>query len=283
MQAPHSASAGVRTTPGAIPATCGRTLLEAHLDLIQRKLRCLSRHSGLPASEAEDFRSWALLKLIDGDCRILGKWEGRSTFSAFLTVVLTNLLRDYRAHLWGKWRPCAASRRRGREVVLLEQLLVRDGLSIDEAVERLRTRHGIFFPPAEVARLAATFPRREERRQVSESELLQIPVDGQVESRIEERERACIAGSLRDLLVQLLPSLPAEDRLILKLYYFDDLSMAAISPILGRPPRELFQVRDRCLRKIRRSLDEGGLGSKEVRGLFDHFQESFDLKALLLG
>lgn len=258
-------------------------LLEANLPLIQRKLRSLSRHGGLPLHEAEDFRSWALLKLIDDDCRILGKWEGRSSFSTFLTVVLTNLLRDYRIHLWGKWHLSAASRRRGEEAALLEKLVVRDGLPVDEAAERLRTRHGFSLSPDEAASLAAVFPRREERRQVSESELLQIPIDGEVESRIEERERACIAGSLRDLLVQLLPSLPAEDRLILKLYYFDDLSMAAISPILGRPPRELFQVRDRCLRKIRRSLDKGGLGSKEVRGLFDHFQESFDLKALLLG
>jgi RNA polymerase sigma factor (sigma-70 family) len=283
MRAPLPPSSDVRTTSGPPPANRGRVLLEDHLDLIQRKLRRLSRHSGLPDCEAEDFRSWALLKLIDDDYRILVKWEGRSSFSAFLTVVFTNLLRDYRTHLWGKWRPCAASRRRGREVVLLEQLLVRDGLSIEEAVERLRTRHGVSFPPAEVARLAAAFPRREERRQVSESELLQIPVDGQVESRIEERERACIAGSLCDLLAQLFPSLPAEDRLILKLYYFDDLSMAAISPIVGRPARELFQVRDRCLKKIRRSLDEGGLGLKQVRELFGHFQGSFDMKALLVG
>lgn len=279
MRAPHSPSSDVGTTP----ATRGRVLLEAHLDLIQRQLSCLSRHSGLPSYEAEEFRSWALLKLVDDDCRTLGRWEGRSSFPTFLKVVLTNLLRDYRTHLWGKWRPCAASCRRGQEIVLLERLLVRDGLSVAEAIERLRTEQGVSLSPDDVAQLAAAFPRREERRRVNESELLQIPVDGEVESRIEEKERARIARRLRDLLVPLLRSLPAEDRLILKLHFFDGLSMAAIAPILGRPQRELYVVKDRCLKKLRRSLDEGGLGSKQGRELIGHFQGTFDMKALLLG
>jgi DNA-directed RNA polymerase specialized sigma24 family protein len=147
-------------------------LLETHLDLIQRKLRGMSRHSGLPAHEAEEFRASALLKLIDDDYRILGKWEGRSSFPAFLTVVLRNLLRDYQIHLWGRWRPCAASCRRGQEVVLLEKLLVRDGLSIPEAVERLRIEQGVSLSLEDAERLAAEFPRRQEWRQVSDSELL---------------------------------------------------------------------------------------------------------------
>lgn len=254
-------------------------LLETQLDLIQRKLRSVSRHSGLPAHEAEEFRSWALVKLIDDDYRILGKWEGRSSFPAFLTVVLTNLLRDYRIHLWGRWRPCAASCRRGPEVVLLERLLVRDELTIAEAVERLRLEQGVSLAPKDVEHLAADFPRRQEWRQVSDSELLEIAIDGQVESRVEEAERAEIADRLRALLTPLLQSLAAEDRLLLKLHFFDGLSMAKISPILGRPQRELFARQDRCLRKLRRSLYEGGLGLKQVREIFSHI--SFDLKMLL--
>jgi RNA polymerase sigma factor (sigma-70 family) len=281
MRAPLSHSADVRTAPGAPPATRGRVLLEAHFDLIQRKLRTLSRYSGLPGSEAEEFRSWALLKLVDDDCRILGKWEGRSSFPSFLTVVLRNLLRDYQTHLWGKWRPCAASCRRGQDVVLLERLLVRDGFSVAEAVERLRTEQGVSLSPDDVEQLAAGFPKREEWRQVSDSELIHIAIDGQVESRIEETERARIAERLRDLLVPILQSLPADDRLILKLHFVDGFSMAAIARILDRPQKGLYPVRDRCLKKIRRSLHEGGLGSKQVREIFGHF--CFDMKALLQG
>ena len=265
----------------AAAATRGRALLETHLDLIQRKLHRLSWRSGLPAWDAEEFRSWALFKLIADDYRILGKWEGRSSFSTYLTVVLVNLIRDYRIHVWGKWRPCAASRKRGKEYVLFERLLVRDGLSEVEAVERLRTQHGISLAPDEQTRLVAVLPRRPERRRVSEEELLKIPIDGQVEIRIEEKERARTASRLRELLVPRLHSLPAEDRLLLKLHFFDGLSIAALAPILHRPQRELYTVRDRCLKKLRRSLEEAGLGANQIRQLLDRFQGSISLEAHL--
>jgi RNA polymerase sigma factor (sigma-70 family) len=266
-------------SPAADPER-GRRLLETNLNLIQHKLHHLSRRSGLPELEAEEFRSWALFKLVDDDYRILGRWEGRSSFPTFLRVVLVNLMRDYRIHIWGKWRPCAASRRRGPESVLLERLLVRDGLSGDEAVERLRTQHGITLAPEEVARLAVR-PRRPERRRVGEEELLHVPVDGQVEIRVEEKERASTAARLRELLVPLLRSLPAEDRLLLRLCFFEGLSMAAIAPVLGRPQRELYKVRERCLRQIRRSLAEAGLGPEQIRGLIGQLQRNLGLEAPL--
>jgi RNA polymerase sigma factor (sigma-70 family) len=208
-----------------------------------------------------------LFKLVEDDSRVLASWEGRSAFPTFLTVVLVNLMRDYRTHIWGKWRPTAAARRKGREAVLLEQLCFRDGLPLDEAFERMRTEHGVTLSRAELERMAGSLTRRMERRRVSEEELLRIPVDGQVESRIEDAERSRTEEQLRVLLTPLLRSLSAEDRLLLKLHYWDSLSMAAISPLLGRPPRELYSVRDKCLKKIRRNLEEAGLSPERIRAL----------------
>lgn len=256
-----------RPQPAAEPVSTGRTLLETHFDLIQRKLQHLSRRSGLPEHEAEEFRSWALFKLVENDSRVLASWEGRSSFPTFLTVVLVNLMRDYRIQVWGKWRPSAAAQRRGPEGVLLERLVLRDGLPVDEAIQRMRTEHGVSLSRAELERMAVALPRRMDRRRVGEEELLRVPVDGQVESRIEEGERSRTEERLRELLAPLLQSLPAEDRLLLKLHYWDGLSMAAIAPLLGRPQRELYSVRDRCLKKLRRSLEEAGMSPAQVREL----------------
>lgn len=267
--------------PEPVATSRGRMLLDEHLDLIRSKLRVISRHSGLPALEAEEFPSWAFVKLMADDCRILGKWEGRSSFPAFLSIVLRNLMRDYRIHLWGRWRPHVASSQRGQEFVLLERLLMRDGLLLEEALERIRTEHGVSIPKEDAAQLAASFRRRLDRRTVSDLVLLETPVDGQVESRVEEEERARIEKRLGDLLIPLLQSLPAEERLILKLHFFDGLSMAKIAPILGRSQRELFARQDRCFKKLRRSLHESGVGLKQAREIFSHF--SFDLKRLLPG
>jgi RNA polymerase sigma factor (sigma-70 family) len=252
--------------PGA-PPSGGRALLEQHFQRIRERLDRLSRFSGLPEHEAEELRSWALFKLVENDYRILASWEGRSSFSTFLTVVLVNLMRDYRTHVWGKWRPSAVACRRGPEAVLLERLCVRDGLPVDEAIERMRTEHGISLPQAELERMAVSPRQRTERRRVGGEELLRIPVDGQVENRIEDGERALTEEQLRELLAPLLQSFPAEERLLLKLHYWDGLSMAAISPLLGRPQRELYSVRDKCLKKLRRNLEEAGLRPDQVRRL----------------
>lgn len=253
--------------PSDHPVSRGRALLEAHYPLILKKLQHLSRRSGLPEHEAEEFRSWAVFKLVDGDYHMLARWEGRSSFPTFLTVVLVNLMRDYRIHVWGKWRPTAAARRNGPAAVLLEQLCDRDGLALDEAIERMRIEHGITLSRSELERMASTLTRRIERRRVGEEELLRIPVDGQVESRVEEAERVRLEEALRTTMNRLLRSLSAEDRRLLKLYFWDGLSMAAISPILGRPQRELFTARDKCLKRLRRNLEEAGVGADRVRML----------------
>ena len=263
----HSRSPQPPAPASADPASRGRTLLETQYQLIQKKLVHLSRRSGLPEHEAEEFRSWALFKLVEDDSRMLASWEGRSSFPTFLTVVLVNLMRDYRTHVWGKWRPTAAARRQGDEAVLLEQLCGRDGISLEEAIERMRTEHGVSLSRAELEQMAASLPRRMERRRVGEEELLRIPVDGRVEHRIEEAERSRTEEELRVLMAPLLRSLSPEDRLLLKLHYWDGLSMATISPLLGRPPRELYSVRDKCLKKIRRNLEEAGLRPERVRTL----------------
>jgi len=280
LKDPESQTRPARPRP-ASRKNRGRALLETHLELIQRNLRHLSWSGGLPAAEAEEFRAWALFKLVDDDYRILGRWKGRSSFPTFLSVVLLNLLRDYRIHLWGKWRPSAASRRGGPTGVLLERLLLRDGLSFAETSERLQAEHGIVLSQDEVARLSAAFPRRPERRWAGEEELLQIPIDGQVESRIVDRERERAARRLRELLGPLLRSLPDEERLLLKLSFFDGLSMAAIAPVLGRPQRELYSLRDRCLAKLHRHLAESGLDTDQVGGLFDGLPADLGLEAHL--
>ena len=251
----------------AEPANPGRALLERNYDLVCQKLHRLGRRSGLPDQEVEELRSWALLKLVEDDYRILASWQGRSSFSTYLNVVLVNLVRDYRCHVWGKWRPSAVAQRLGPEAVLLEQLLYRDGLFFGEAVERMRTVHGVTLSRAELEGFEARLPRRFGHRPVGEEEMAHIPVDGKVEARIEDCERALIATQLREMLLPVLRSLPAEERLLLKLHYWDHLSLAAISPLLGRPQRTLYPLRARCLKKIRLHLEKAHLGLDQVQVL----------------
>jgi len=252
---PESAPSTSAVNPG------GRVLLERHYDLICRKLDRLGRQSGLPEHDAEELRSWALFRLVEDDYRILASWTGRSSFATYLTVVLVNLARDYRTHLWGKWRPSAEARRGGPAAVLLERLWGRDGLSLDEACERIRTE--LPDPPSQerLEEIAARLPRRVGRRRVGEEELCRVAVDGQAEARLEAQELAGPAARVREVLCDLLRELAAEDRLLLRLHFRDGLSLAAVAPLFGAPQRLLYRRRDRCLRQLRRGLEQAGIRS----------------------
>lgn len=248
----------------AEPVNRGRALLERNYDLICQKLHRLGRRSGLPDHETEELRSWALLKLVEDDYRILASWQERSSFSTYLNVVLVNLVRDYRCHVWGKWRSSAMAQRLGPAAVLLEQLLYRDGLSFEEAAERMRTVYGSTLSQAALEDLAVRLPQRLGCRRAGEEEMVRLPVDGKVEAGIEDRERALISAQLRELLLPVLRSLSAEERFLLKLHYWDHLSLAAISPLLGRPQRALYPLRTRCLKRIRLHLEKAHLGLDQV-------------------
>lgn len=245
----------------------GRALLEEHVVLVRKRLDQISRSSGLPHQETEEFRSWALFKLVENDYRILASWEGRSSFSTYLNVALINLLRDYRIHVWGKWRPTAAARREGDAAILLEQLWHRNRLPLDEAIDRMLSEHKVALSRAEIERLAARLPQKTERRWVGEEELQKIAVDGRVEERVEDGERARLAARLREELVPRLRALPPEERLLLKLCFRDGFTIAAIAPILGRPQKELYSARDRCIKKLRQALEPLGLSPEQVLGL----------------
>lgn len=251
----------------ADPAGRGRALLESHFDLVQRKLQHLSRRSGLPDHEAEELRSWALYKLVEDEYRVLASWQGRSSFSTYLTVVLVNLMRDYRSHVWGKWRSSAAARRRGDDAVRLERFLSRDGLPLEEALDRMRAEPETSLSRKELERIATELPRRVERQWVGEEELSRIAIDGGVEARVEDGERARTTSHLRTVLFPLLRRLSSENRLLLKLHYRDGFSIAAISRLLGTPQRELYTARSRCLKRLRRSLEKNGLDAEKVGAL----------------
>jgi RNA polymerase sigma factor (sigma-70 family) len=266
MTAPESPLPRPAPRPAG-PLSRGRALLEEHVALVHKRLGQISRTSGLPHQEAEEFRSWALFKLVENDYRILSSWEGRSSFSTYLNVALSNLLRDYRIHVWGKWRPSAAAHREGPEAILLEQLWHRNRLPLNEAIDRMLSEHKVALSRAEIERLAARLPQKTERRWVGEEELQKVAIDGRVEERVEDGERARLAARLRAELVPRLRALPAEERLLLKLCFRDGFTIAAIAPILGRPQKELYTMRDRCLKRLRQALESLGLCPEQVLGL----------------
>lgn len=239
-------------------------LFTANLPLIERLLAAVCRRNGFPAAEAEEFASWAKLKLIDDDYAVLRKYQGRSTLPTYLTTVIANLFRDYRIHVWGKWRPSAEARHLGAVAVQLESLMVRDGRSMTEAVAHLRTNLKVELPPAEIESLAARLPQRSRRRFEGDDVLGVLPARETAESGVVDSEMRATERRTEAAIANALGALPAADRLILKLRYAEGMPIVDIAALLGEPPRPLYARIERTLGKLRRALENDGLSGASI-------------------
>jgi DNA-directed RNA polymerase specialized sigma24 family protein len=71
----------------------------------------------LRGADAEDFGSSVKLHLLENDCAILRKWEGRSSFATYITIVIRRLLVDQR-RAGGRFYTSAAAHRGGDAAVM---------------------------------------------------------------------------------------------------------------------------------------------------------------------
>src|SRR5258708_1904751 len=156
----------------------GERLFLSALTTINRAIAWTCARNHVSHEDAEEFGSHVRLKLIEENYAIIRKFQGRSALRTYLTVVIQRLFLDFRISAWGKWRPSAEAKRGGALAMLLEQLLVRDGHTFDEACQLLATKYGIAAEDAELERVASRFPMRVKRRFESDDRLVEMPTAG---------------------------------------------------------------------------------------------------------
>ena len=247
-------------------------LLLAHHEWVARSAAAICRRHGMGEPDAEDFASWVTLRLVEDDYAVLRQFRGDSSLRTYLTVVIVMLHREYRVRCWGRWRPSAAARRAGDGAVRLETLVYRDGLTLREAAELLRVRGEL---PADgggrsLARLLATLPRRTPRPR---EEPGAVPVeaaavggaDDLVRASEADAERRAIDAALR----RGLEALPAEDRLVVWLHYWEGLTLAEVARRLDVPQKPLYRRMARALVRLRRVLEAAGVSPSRVRAAIE--------------
>ena len=238
---------------------------------IERIIEALSRRHGLHGDDADDFSSWAKMKLVEDDYAVLRKFRGESSIQTYLTVVIAMLFREYRVAQWGRWRPSAAAQRLGSLAVRLETLVHRDGYRLEEAGELLRTKGETTLSDRELAELLAELPPRTPLRpvRVGDEPLVDTPADSRADERVvgeeADRERTAAERALADALARL----PTEDRLILRMRFWEELSVADIARGLAVPQKPLYRRIERALVQLRGILETHGITRGWVRAMLD--------------
>ena len=241
-----------------------RSLYEDHLDEIERVVSWIVRRCCLVGDDAEEFRSWVHVKLMDSDFRILRSHSGRGSLATFLVAVVQNLARDYKAKHWGRWRPSAAAERLGVTAIQLETLVERDGFSLQVAIEMLRQHHGVRMSESEFRALAERLPTRESYALEGGERVEAVAGSERTEGGLMRSEGEATMEQAREALEECLAEFDLEERLMLRMHYESGLTVAAIATTLDIPQRQLYTRRERCLRLLRRSLENRGLESEKV-------------------
>jgi RNA polymerase sigma factor (sigma-70 family) len=240
-----------------------------NLGLIDRVAACLARRHGLSGDDASDFSSWIKLKLVEDGYAIFRSFRGESSIGTYLTVVIAMLARDFRAQRWGRWRPSAAARRHGPVAIRLETLVYRHGYRVDQAGEVLRTAGETTLSDRELGKLLAALPVRAPLRpvEVGPDPLGQVEsmasADGILVSEDIEHERR----HAEQTLVAALGDLSLEDRLIVRMRFWDGLGVADIARGLRIDQKPLYRRLERLLGTLRQRLLAAGVDRDRIASL----------------
>src|SRR6266849_890892 len=206
-------------------AVSARGLLESHLPLIDRVIAHVCRRQRLRDDESDDFAGLVRLKLIENDYAILRKYEGRSSIETFMSVVVQRLLLDYRVQLWGKWHASAQAKRIGSIAVDLERLIHRDRQSIEQSTAILKARYP-HVTQQSVAALLDRLPQRSPRfRDVALDAAHEVAEDADGVIALDVRRAS---DRISRVVNEFIGGLPPRDRLILRLRFENDMTVAEI-------------------------------------------------------
>jgi RNA polymerase sigma factor (sigma-70 family) len=238
-----------------------------HLDTIDRICESLCRRNGVIGADAEDFASDVKLKLLQDDYAVLRKYRGASSTATFLTVVIANLFRDYRVKAWGKWRPSAEARRRGQTAVLLETAVYRDQQTFDDACRSITQNGRVRETPADLRKLLNELPHRAPRRVDDPNAVDDLPASSGADDPVLDDERDARLGAASEAVLRAVSRLDPEDRLIIRMHFFEGLSIAEVARGLQLEQKPLYPRLKRLLERLSAALVSEGIGAEYVQWL----------------
>jgi RNA polymerase sigma factor (sigma-70 family) len=241
-----------------------RDLLTQNLGLIERAVAFACRRYRFSAEDAEEFGATVQIKLVVNDYEVLRKYEGRSKFSTWISVVVQRLALDYRITKWGKWHASAEAKRLGEVAVELEQLLHRDGRSFDEAATILAFKHpGI--TRESLRNLSERLPERAPKpRHVDVEDVALVTSPSVVDDAVMAGDRQRLAGALSAAMAGIIRELPEQDRLVLQMRFEGGMSVVQIARALQIEQKLLYRRIEQHIRTMRSALESRGFDANDV-------------------
>jgi hypothetical protein len=222
--------------------------------------------------DSDDFESWAFLRLVENDYRILRQFRGDSALRTYLTVVICTLHREFIVQHWGRYRPSSIARRAGDVGLELDRLIRRDRYSAAEATQCILARHQEAPSAEELMRLALSLPSRYVSGRERKVELRDdTAAASSADERIAFVEACQQKTDIRRALARVAYDFSTFDIAMLRMRFQDETSVADIARELGVAQKPLYRVLERLLRTMRARLEDCGITRHMVVELLEEY------------
>jgi RNA polymerase sigma factor for flagellar operon FliA len=250
------------------PMDPGKLFLD-NLAWIEKVAGIVCRKHGVWGDDAEDFASVVKMKLMENDYADLRKFRGDCSATTYIATLVVRRFHEYARERWGRWRNSAAAEREGQLAKDLETLVHRDGCTVAEAGEQLRSAGKTELSDAELARILARLPTRQplRARQVGAPAIENEPDVDTADSRIGGMELDRQRSALFAALFKVMEQLPPEERNILRMRFADGRSVADVARALRLEQKPLYRRIDQIKAKLRVDLERYGVTAEAVREL----------------
>ena len=246
-------------------------LFLTNLTLIDRAIGYVCHRNRIDRDEGEEFGSYVKFKLIETNYAIIRKFEGRSSFSTYMTTVIQRMFFQYRVQMWGKWRPSAEAKRLGDKGITVERLLTREGFTYGEMVAILTSGSEPAFTVAEIERIYIRLPVRQPRPVlVSGIENTENGPFVEAEDALFRGERGEAARHTVEAVDAAMALMDPEDQMILRMRFWAGRKVPDIGRALGLDGKKLYKRIDKLLSQLRLALEGEDIASADVCELLNH-------------
>lgn len=267
--------------------------IAAHWPLINR----IAGRRFINTNCAEEAALYVINRLEEDDCRRLRTFSGRAKFSTFISSLTIRLLEDFSRKKFGRIRPPVWITALGGIWVTLFQLLCLQRLSVVEAIETMKSRVAT-SKQQQVEETAWTI--LEKITDCGKHQGVEVPLDDAGEGQLTARDtlinrsndpESKLLKNERSVLFELFFKnavteenihsfaehsftaimknpirISAEERLLLKLCFQDELSVTRAGKMLGLNANQSHGKIRRLLTRLREEFDRAGIGD-ELREL----------------
>ncbi|HEX2094874.1 MAG TPA: sigma-70 family RNA polymerase sigma factor [Longimicrobiaceae bacterium] len=237
----------------------------AHREWIEKVAAITCHRNSVWGDDAEEFASVAIMKVIENDYAVLRKFRGESDLKTYLATVVVRRFQEYARERWGRWRNSAQAERLGQPAKDLEALVYRDGYTLREAIEVLRTSGRTSTSDGELARLFAELPMRSRRPGIADPiapDTLAAPARADDRVIAAEAEERC--RKVMEELLRALTRLDPDDRVLVRGRFGEGRSVADIARGLQCDQAPLYRRSERLRDEIRRSMEEAGIRKEDI-------------------